>query len=68
VTPTRVRVVVRAVWSSVDGHVRRPGHEPMMEDGNNSVNARATLKINWRAVVKDPRRARVAVACELVPL
>lgn len=40
----------------------------MMEDVNNTVNAWATLKINWRADVKDPRRERVAVACELVPL
>jgi len=40
----------------------------MMENRNNTVNRWATLKINWRGDVKDPRRRRVAVACELVPL
>lgn len=40
----------------------------MMNDGNNTVNEGATLKINWRLVVKDPRRRCVASACELVPV
>lgn len=40
----------------------------MMNDRNNTVNAWATLKINWRADVKHHARRRVAVACEVVPV
>lgn len=39
-----------------------------MDDGNNIVNPRATLKINWRADVKDAWSRRVALACEVVPM
>lgn len=38
----------------------------MMNDGNNTVNDWATLKIKWRPEVKHHRRWRVAMACEVV--
>lgn len=38
----------------------------MMNDGNNTVNDRATLKIRWRLDVKHHGRWRVVLASEVV--
>lgn len=37
-----------------------------MNDGNNTVNERATLNINWKEEVKHRGRRYVAMSCEVV--